>query len=115
MKRLPAILISAAILTACGSAAGGSTSVRDSASTVAVQVNQAVSADSEREVNPPITKGARPTPAGAVRPQTVMPNAVQPAAPADRCSGTATGGGFGSSATGSGSGKHFPLPLCPPQ
>jgi len=114
VKRLPAILISAAVLTACGTAAG----VRDSAGTAGVQVTQAVNAGSELGVNPnpPVTKGARPTPSAAVRSQTVTPNAVQPAAPPDRCTdGAATGGGISSSGAAPGSGKHFPLPLCPPQ
>jgi hypothetical protein len=119
VKRLPAILISAAVLTACGTAASGSAGVRGSANAPGVQVNRAANAGSELEVNPvnpPITKEARPTPPAGVRSQTVTPNTVQPATPPDRCTeGAATGGGISSNGAAPGSGKHFPLPLCPPQ
>ena len=118
MRRLPAILISAAVLTACGTAASstGSINMRESANAGAVQISQATNADSEvNRVNPPITKGARPTPAGVLRPQAVTPNVVQPVAPSDRCTDGSGVGGVSPRGATSGSGKHFLLPLCPPQ
>jgi len=61
VKRLPAILISAAVLTACGTAAGstGSTNMRESANAGAVQATQDENAASElNRVNPYIQIGA---------------------------------------------------------
>jgi len=118
VKRLPAILISAAVLTACGTAAGstGSTNMRESANAGAVQAIQAANADSEvNRVNPPITKGARPSPASVARPGTVTPNVVQPVAPPDRCTDGSAAGGVSPRGASSTSGKQFPVPLCLPE
>jgi len=120
VKTIPAILILAALLAACGTAGStGSSNAREHANAGAVQVSQAANADSELDVNrvnPPVTKGARPTPASVLRPQTVTPNGVQPATPQDRCTdGFGTGTGPSSRAATPGSGKPFPLPLCLPE
>ena len=119
MNKLPLVLVSAAVLAACGTAAasGQTTTAGSTGSRISVRVPAANGASEldVNPVNPPITKEARPTPASAVRPQTVTPNAAQPQTRQDRCT---DGFGAGSGANSQGitpSGKSAFLPMCLPE
>ena len=109
MKKLPLLLLSAALLAACGTAAGssGSAGLHDTTNLSTVRVSQATNAGSESDVNrvnPTITKGTRPAPVKPPAPAA----APQPLVPVDRCNGgIGTGGGSGST----GFGKRE-LPAC---
>lgn len=110
MKKLPLLLLSAALLAACGTAAGssGSAGLRDTTNLSTVRVSQPTNAGSESDVNrvnPTITKATRPAP---VKPAPAPAAAPQPPVPVDRCNGgIGTGGGSGST----GFGKRE-LPAC---
>ena len=113
MKKLPLLLLSAALLAACGTAAGssGSANIRDTSNLGVVQASQGTNAGSESDVNrvnPPITKGTRPAPVPPAHPQTIAPKLVNPPVLVDRCNG-GIGSGLGGSSTGFGKRQ---LPAC---
>ena len=117
VKKLQAILLSATLLAACGTAASSTdpTGAGDRTSANSVRVSQIANADSELDVNltnPPINKVVRPTPTDRVRPQTVTPNALQPQTRQDRCTaGAEAGTGLSPRGATPFSGKQ-PLPMC---
>jgi hypothetical protein len=115
MNKLPLLLLSTALLAACGTAAGsgGSASLRGTSHLGGVQLSQRTNADAELDVNrvnPPITKGARRAPVAPAHPQTTAPKLVQPPVPVDRCNG-GIGTGFGAG-NGSSTGGKRQLPAC---
>ena len=112
MKKLPLLLLSAALLAACGTAAGssGSAGLHDTTNLSTVRVSQASNAGSESDVNrvnPTITKGTRPAPVKAAPAPAAAP---QPVVPVDRCNG-GIGTGFGAGNGSTGFGKREP-PAC---
>jgi len=114
VKKLPLVLLSTAVLAACGTAAnsGQTTSSGSNGSRISVQV-PAANGESELDVhpvNPPVTKGARPTPASAVRPQTVTQSQTHQ----DRCT-AGYGAGSGANNQGVTSSKSPFLPMCLPE
>ena len=115
MNKLPLLLLSAALLAACGTAAGssGSAGLRDTTNVGAVQVHQGTNANSESDVNrvnPTITKGTRPAPVTPAQPQTAAPKSGQP--PVDRCNGGIGAGQGAGSNSSTGFGKRPQLPAC---
>jgi hypothetical protein len=119
VNKLPLLLLSTALLAACGTAAGssGSAGLRDTSNVGSVRVSQAANAEAETEVNRnlPVTKGTHPVPLTPAQAQTAAPKSVQSPTPVDRCNGgLGTGQGAGNRAA-AGSGKAPFLPACPPQ
>lgn len=113
MRKFPVFLVVTALLTACGTVAGSTSSSADKVTnTGAVRLVEAGNSDSELDVNrvnSPIAKGARSTPFTPVQPKGVTPNQAKPQA-ADRCSQGFGTAGFSPRAAGP-AGKQ-PLPMC---
>jgi hypothetical protein len=120
MNKLPFLLLSAALLAACGTAASssGSAGLRETTNVGTVRLSQGANADTESDVNrvnPTITKGTRPHPVSPAQPQTPVPNSTQSQTPVDRCNGGIGAGQGAGNQSSTATGKHLPLPACMPQ
>jgi hypothetical protein len=117
MNRFLLLVLSTALLAACGTAAGssGSAGLHDTTSVGAVQVSQGTNAHSESDVNrlnPTITKGTRPAPVTPAQPPAAAPTSAQPPMPVDRCNGGGWIDHEAGNRSSTGSLNHPPLPAC---
>jgi hypothetical protein len=115
MKKLPIMLLSSALLAACGGAASIPASQAGSignAGGVRVQSGGNAGSEAADRVNPAARTSSPIAPVPA-QPQQARPNSAQSSTSQDPCAGGfGAASAFGHEGT---SGRHLPLPMCAPE